>query len=207
MSGCQSIRSFVGAFTLVSLESTLLALAVWVSAGTGTGVFVGDGWAVSVLVGFVVHNLLAAIGQQDVVTANGAVSIARFHVSEIVARLEVLNLVLEAVLGGFGVGIGIGIVVTGGTASSSTRWGSVLGGWGRWIAVVVCVIVVTVIPIALLVVAVWRRWLSGDQGGQRDESDDGEDLHDCYWFLFLARTLEKNTLVVATVDDVDGGVW
>lgn len=77
----------ISAFTLVSLESTLLALAVWVSSSSsaGSGVFVGDGWAVSVLVGFVVYNLLAAIGKQDVVAANGAVSIARFHVSEIVS--------------------------------------------------------------------------------------------------------------------------
>lgn len=165
-------------FTLVSLESSLLALAVGVSSGGGSGVFVGDGWAVSVLVGFVVHNLLAAIGKQDVVAANGAVSVARFHVSEVVAGLEVLNVVLEVVLGGFGVGVGIGIVVAGGTARSGTGWGSVLAGWGRWITVAVCVIVVTVIPIgtALLVVAVGRRWLGGDQSGQRDESDDGEDL-------------------------------
>lgn len=93
--------------------------------------------------------------------------------------MEVLYVVFEVVLGGFGVGVSIGIVVSGGTAArSGSRWGSVLGGWGRWIAVAVCVIVVTVIPMgtALLVVAVRRRWLGGDQSGQRDESDDGEDL-------------------------------
>lgn len=124
--------------------------------------------------------MLAAIGQQDEVAAGGAVSIARFHVSEIVARLEVLNVVLEAVLGGFGVGVGVGIVVTGGTACSGTSRGSVLGGWGRWIvvAVAVCVIVVTVIPMgtALLVVAVRGRGLGDDQGGQRDDGDGGENL-------------------------------
>lgn len=114
--------------TLVSLETSLL-LAVWVTSGSGSGsgVFVGDGWAVSVLVGFVVHNLLAAIGKQDEVAAGGAVSIARFHVSEIVARLEVLNMVLEAVLGGFGVSVGVGIVVSGGTTGSGASRGSVLG--------------------------------------------------------------------------------
>lgn len=42
---------------LVSVESTLAGW-VWASSvGAGTGVLVGDGWAVSVLVSLVVHNL------------------------------------------------------------------------------------------------------------------------------------------------------
>lgn len=129
--------------------------------------------------------MLATVGEQDVVAANGAVSIAGLHVAKVVAGLVVLDVVLEGVLGRLGVSVGVGVVVPvgTGTAAARTRRGTVLGGGRRGVvvpAVIVCVIVVTVIPILVRgqVVAArrWRLGTAGGQDGQRDDGDGDEDL-------------------------------
>lgn len=86
---------------LVSVELARLGVGVVTTLVTLVGLLVGDGWSVSVLVGLVGDDLLAAIGQQHVVTAGGSVSVAGLHVAKVVARLVVLNVVLEVVTGRF----------------------------------------------------------------------------------------------------------
>ena len=93
----------------VSVLSTVLSALV--------GLLVGDRGTVSVLVGLVGHDLLPAIGQQDVVAANGLVSITGLHVAKVVAGRDVVHIVLEGVLGGLsavlvatvGVSLGVGV--------------------------------------------------------------------------------------------------
>lgn len=93
---------------LVAIELALLRVAV-IATGTAAiasvaiaiaiaDLLVADGWTVSVLVSFVFDDLFAAIGQQHVVAANGEISITGLHVTEIVARLVILNVVFELIL-------------------------------------------------------------------------------------------------------------
>lgn len=79
--------------------------------------------------------LLTTIGQQNVVSASGTITIARFHVSEIVTRLVVLYIVFEIVTGWFAVFVSTVAAIA--SSRSTVRWGW-LGrvGWGtvrcRW---------------------------------------------------------------------------
>lgn len=105
---------------LISVK--LAVVVVSVAAGVSVlsalvGLLVGDRGTVSVLVGLVGHDLLPAIGQQDVVAANGLVSITGLHVAKVVAGRDVVHIVLEGVLGGLsavlvatvGVSLGVGV--------------------------------------------------------------------------------------------------
>lgn len=94
---------------LVAIKLALLRVAV-VATGTAAvasiaiaitiaDLLVADGWTVSVLVGLVLNNLFATIGQQHVVTANSKISITGFHVTKVVARLVILHIVFELILG------------------------------------------------------------------------------------------------------------
>lgn len=129
---------------LISVE--LAVVVVPVAAGVAivvaavlsslVGLLVGDRRAVSVLVGLVGHDLLPAIGQQDVVAADGLVSVTGLHVAKVVAGRVVVHVVLEGVLGGLsavlvasvGVALGVGVSAARGSVRRLGLLGSRVGG-------------------------------------------------------------------------------
>lgn len=154
-------------FSLISVKLAVVVVAVAVGISSLSALvsilalvrlLVGDRWSVSVLVRFVGHDLsweiiyyellkltpltssshlFPAIGQQHVITTDSLVSVARLHVSEIVAGLIILNGVFEVVLGWLSrVFISaVGVSVATGVCVSTAGWSiGGLQGSGRWVA-------------------------------------------------------------------------